>query len=332
MNVGLVGCGYWGKNLLRNFFELGALAAVCDANPDHQELARKMAPGVPVYSDFQELLDSDIPAIALATPAVAHFPMAQQALRAGKDVFVEKPLSLKVSEGEQLLRERGDRILMVGHILEYHPACVKLVELVRQGELGEVRYIYSNRLSLGKIRREENILWSFAPHDVALINRVAGSLPERVAAFGAAYLQNDIADVTVTNLTYPNGIRAHIHVSWLHPFKEQRLVVIGSQKMAVFDGVTGGLTVYDQRVEWQEGEPVPIRCGGIPVELPELEPLKEECRAFLKAIETREQPLTDGINGLEVLSVLESAQESLANQGRVCEVHRDFDLVPSGKV
>lgn len=322
--VALVGCGYWGKNLLRNFYELGALAAVCDSSLQNQETARQIAPGAPIFSDYDELLKSDIPAIALATPAVSHYPMAMKALAAGKDVFVEKPLALRVEEGEELLRSRGDRVLMVGHILEYHPACVKLVELVRSGELGELRYVYSNRLSLGKVRREENILWSFAPHDVAIINRIVGSLPEKVSAFGAAYVQEDIADVTVTNLAYPNGIRAHIHVSWLHPFKEQRLVVIGSQKMAVFNGVTGELLTYDQRVEWKKGEPVPLHAEAVKIELPTLEPLKEECRAFLTAVESRRQPLTDGLNGLEVLAVLEAAQASLANCGEVREVTRDF--------
>lgn len=326
MNVGLVGCGYWGKNLLRNFHELGALAAVCDATPAHRELAKSKAPGVPIFENYQELLDSDIPAVALATPAFTHFEMAKKALEAGKDVFVEKPLSLHLSEGRELVKHRGDRILMVGHILEYHPACVKLVELAQSGELGELCYIYSNRLSLGKVRREENILWSFAPHDVAMINRIVGQMPETVAAFGGTYLQNDIADVTVTNLSYPNGVRAHIYVSWLHPFKEQRLVVVGKKKMAGFNGVTGELTLFDQRVEWQQGEPVPVKKEGVKVPVGSEEPLKEECRAFLKAIETRKQPLTDGMNGLQVLSVLESAQKSLSSNGQIQPVVRDFEL------
>jgi len=327
MKVGLVGCGYWGKNLLRNFFELDALGAVCDALPAHRELARSMAPGVTLFSDYQELLDSDVDGIAIATPAVTHFDMAMQAIAAGKDVFVEKPLSLNVAQGLELVKNKRDRILMVGHILEYHPACVKLVELTRSGELGTLCYIYSNRLSLGKVRREENILWSFAPHDVAIINRIVGQMPETVSACGGAYVQSDVADVTVTNLLYPDGVRAHIHVSWLHPFKEQRLVVIGTQKMAVFDGVTGELVLYDQRVEWQKGQPVPIKADGIPVPVSNDEPLKEECRAFLKAMETRKQPLTDGMSGLEVLSVLESAQESLQSQGKTCQVVREFDTL-----
>ena len=327
MKVGLVGCGYWGKNLLRNFFELDALGAVCDALPAHRELARSMAPGVTLFSDYQELLDSDVDGIAIATPAVTHFDMAMQAIAAGKDVFVEKPLSLNVAQGLELVKNKRDRILMVGHILEYHPACVKLVELTRSGELGTLCYIYSNRLSLGKVRREENILWSFAPHDVAIINRIVGQMPETVSACGGAYVQSDVADVTVTNLLYPDGVRAHIHVSWLHPFKEQRLVVIGTQKMAVFDGVTGELVLYDHRVEWQKGQPVPIKADGIPVPVSNDEPLKEECRAFLKAMETRKQPLTDGMSGLEVLSVLESAQESLQSQGKTCQVVREFDTL-----
>jgi predicted dehydrogenase len=326
MKIGLVGCGYWGKNLLRNFFELGTLEAVCDAMPAHRELAQKMAPGVRLFESYDDLLASDIDGVAIATPAVAHFEMAMQAIRAGKDVFVEKPLSLHLSQGQELVRSKGDRILMVGHILEYHPACVKLVELARSGELGDLCYIYSNRLSLGKVRREENILWSFAPHDVAIINRVVGEMPETVSACGGAYVQNNVADVTVTNLLYPKGVRAHIHVSWLHPFKEQRLVVIGTQKMAVFDGVSGDLTLYDQRVEWQKGQPVPIKAEGIVVPVSSEEPLKQECRAFLKAIETRVDPVTDSLSGLEVLSVLQSAQESLGKQGEVCRILREFEI------
>ena len=324
MKVGLVGCGYWGKNLARNFYEIDALGAVCDASTANQDLARKIAPGVKIIQSFEELLKTDIPAIVLATPAATHFEMAKMALEAGKDIFVEKPLSLNLAEGKELLRLQGDRIIMVGHILEYHPACVKLVDIAKSGELGELCYIYSNRLSLGKVRREENILWSFAPHDVAIINRIIGKMPKTVAAFGGAYIQSDIADVTVTNLLYPDGVRAHIHVSWLHPFKEQRLVVIGTQKMAVFDGVSGELTLYDQRVEWQKGEPVPVKADGVKVSVEDCEPLKEECRAFVSALETRKTPLTDGKNGLEVLSVLESAQKSLKQKGEICPVVQDF--------
>ena len=324
--LGLVGCGYWGKNLLRNFRDLGVLAYVCECDPENQRKAGELAPEVPVLSSFEELLATEVQAVALATPAVTHFELARQALRAGKDVFVEKPLALRLEEGRRLLEEAADRIVMVGHILEYHPACVKLVELVRSGELGSVCYLYSNRLSLGKVRREENILWSFAPHDVAMMNRVVGQLPETVAAFGGAYVHPKNADVTVTNLRYPNGVRGHIHVSWLHPFKEQRFVVVGTQKMAVFDGVAGSLTLYDQRVEWHLGEPVPVRGEGQAVAVEVVEPLRAECEAFIRSVETRQPPLTDGRSGLEVLAVLEAAQESLENRGSVRQVSSDFGV------
>lgn len=293
---------------------------ICEPSPKHQQVAREMAPEVRLVSDFEEALASEINAFVIATPAVTHYDLVSRALKAGKDVLVEKPLATNLDDGLKLMAQAGDRILMVGHILEYHPACVRLVELVRAGELGEVCYLYSNRLSLGKVRREENILWSFAPHDVALMNRIVGTMPESVAAFGGYYVQPSVADVTVTNLSYPGGIRGHIHVSWLHPFKEQRLVVVGSEKMAVFNGVKNRLSLYDQRVEWQKGEPVPIKGDGEDVPFLDGEPLRLECQAFLQAIKTRQAPLTDGLNGVQVLSVLEAAQKSLELRGQVVEV------------
>jgi predicted dehydrogenase len=243
--------------------------------------------------------------------------LARQALIAGKDVLVEKPLALTYEQGAQLVRlaEQHERILMVGHVLEYHPAIRRLLALVQAGELGKVRYIYSNRLSLGKIRREENILWSFAPHDIAIILRLTGSLPFQIIACGGSYVQPNIADVTVTNLLFDNGVRAHIYVSWLHPFKEQRLVVIGSEKMASFDDVSKRLLLYDQRVEIQAGEPVPIKGDGDEVSFADDEPLRLECQAFLQAINTRQPPVTDGRSGLRVLKVLQAAQRSLVMNG-----------------
>ena len=330
MKVAVVGCGYWGKNLVRNFYELGALGLICESCPEHQELARTLAPGVRVVSDFEEVLSSDVSAVVLATPAATHFELGLRVLRAKKDLFVEKPLALTRDHGERLLREQGDRIIMVGHILEYHPACVKLVELVRAGELGDLCYLYSNRLSLGKVRREENILWSFAPHDIALMNRIVGSLPKTVSAFGGAYIQEKNADVTITNLTYSGRVRGHIHVSWLHPFKEQRLVVIGTEKMASFDGVSGSLTVYDQRVEWRRGEPVPIKGDGRRIPVPQDEPLRLECSAFISALESRCSPISDGESGLEVLAVLEAAQASLASSSGVVLVEDVPRRVPGG--
>ena len=315
--VAVIGCGYWGKNLVRNFNELGALAMVVDATEAGRAKARELAPDVPVAEDIQAALDSDVQGVVIATPAETHFAIVRQALQAGKDVFVEKPMALTYEQGRELvlLARARERILLVGHVLEYHPAIVKLLSLIEQGELGKIRYIYSNRLSLGKIRREENILWSFAPHDIAVILRLTGGMPFQVSATGGAYVQPNIADVTVTNLLFDNGVRAHIFVSWLHPFKEQRLVVIGSKKMASFDDVSKRLVLYDQRVEWQKGQPEPIKGEGELVDFPDEEPLKQECRAFLDAIVTRQPPVTRGESGLRVLRVLQAAQRSLVTNG-----------------
>ncbi len=311
--IAIVGCGHWGKNLVRNFAQLGSLAMVCDPDPVARQRALDITNDVEAVASFEEVIDSDVAGVVISTPAATHYSLARQALKVGKDVFVEKPLALTFLEGSELVRlaEGYGEILMVGHVLEYHPAVTRLLELVHNGELGDVRYIYSDRLSLGKVRREENILWSFAPHDIAVILRLLDGMPVQVSASGGAYLQADIADVTVTNLLFDNGVRAHIHVSWLHPFKEQRLVVIGSQKMARFDDISKKLILYDQRIEMKGGEPLPVRGGGEEVPFPSDEPLRVECQAFLDSLKTREKPVTDGYSALRVLKVLELAQSTL---------------------
>ena len=316
--LAVIGCGYWGKNLIRNFDALGVLTMVCETTPAGRTLAAEIAPNVEVVDTVERVLATpQITGVVIATPAETHYELARQALEAGKDVLVEKPLALTYEQGAHLvqLADRAGRVLMVGHVLEYHPAIRRLLELMRADELGKVQYIYSNRLSLGKIRREENILWSFAPHDVAVILRLMGSLPFQVIACGGSYLQPNIADVTVTHLLFDNGVRAHIHVSWLHPFKEQRLVVVGSKKMASFDDVAKQLILYDQRVELQAGQPVPIKGKGEEVAFDSAEPLQLECQAFLDAITSRKSPLTDGKSALGVLSVLQAAQRSLVMNG-----------------
>lgn len=325
MRVAVIGCGYWGKNLVRNFHQLDVLAAVCDTTEAGRATAEAIAPGLPVTAYVDEVLASDVQGIVIATPAETHAELVTRALQAGKDVFVEKPLALTYSHGAQLVKLANQRqkILMVGHVLEYHPAVARLLELVRQGELGKVQYIYSNRLSLGKVRREENILWSFAPHDVAVILRLMNSTPFEVIACGGQYLQPNIADVTVTHLLFDSGVRAHIHVSWLHPFKEQRLVVIGAKKMASFDDVNKQLVLYDQRVEWREGEPVPVRHTGDAVPFSQQEPLRLECEAFIRAVTTRVPPVTDGQSGLHVLAVLQAAQRSLVLNGQPIQLPLD---------
>lgn len=317
--VALIGLGHWGKNLLRNLADLDALVGVCDQ--DEQLLAERIEDHSEIVATtrYEELLgDSKVQGVVIATPAASHYEHARLALLCGKDVFVEKPLSLTYREGAELVRlaEERERILMVGHVLEYHPAVTRLFELISGGELGEVRYLYSHRLSLGKVRTEENILWSFAPHDIAIILRMMDGLPLEVVACGGSYIQPNIPDVTVTHLLFDNGVRAHIHVSWLHPFKEQRLVVIGSHKMASFNDVTKSLVVYDQRVEIDSEGPVPMRGKRKEVAFPVEEPLRVECQAFLEAIRTRKPPLTDGASGLRVLRVLQAGQRSLVTNGQ----------------
>jgi predicted dehydrogenase len=316
-SIAVIGCGYWGKNLVRNFGKLNALALCCDATPAGRATAAELAPDTPVVGEVREALASDVDGVVIATPAETHYDLARAALEAGKDVFVEKPLALTYENGATLVKLAAEkqRMLMVGHVLEYHPAIIKLHQLIHAGELGKVHYISSNRLNLGKVRREENILWSFAPHDIAVILRLMHGMPFQVSAHGGNYVQPNIADVTITHMLFDNGVRAHIYVSWLHPFKEQRLVVVGSKKMASFDDVTKQLVLYDQRVEVHEGEPVPIKGAGELVEFENEEPLRLECHAFLQSIQSRKPPLTDGKSGLRVLQVLQFAQRSLIMNG-----------------
>ncbi|MCM3874292.1 MAG: Gfo/Idh/MocA family oxidoreductase [Pyrinomonadaceae bacterium] len=319
--LAVVGCGNWGKNLLRNFHRLGVLSHICDSNVGRLMLLAEQYPDVVTTTDYEAVLTNDhIKAVIISTPAEQHAWMAEAALLAGKDVFVEKPLALRYRDGEKLVRlaEQFNRILMVGHLLEYHPAILKLKQIIDRGELGKVQYIYSNRLNLGRVRREENILWSFAPHDIAVILRLIGELPMEVTSTGGAYLQPNIADVTVTNMLFDNGVRAHIFVSWLHPYKEHRLVVVGAKKMACFNDVAAEnkLLLYDQGMDWIDGEFVPRQGGGTSIEFAPDEPLMLECQHFLECLETRRMPRTDGTSALQVLSVLQASHRSLQTQGQ----------------
>jgi predicted dehydrogenase/acetyltransferase-like isoleucine patch superfamily enzyme len=313
--VAVVGCGYWGKNLVRNFAELGALEALVDLHaPTVEALIAKHGGRA---AGFDEVLtDEGIPAVAIAAPAVAHFALAKRALEAGKHVLVEKPLALDVEQAAALcaLAEKQNRRLMVGHLLQYHPAFLKLKDLVRAGQLGRLQYIYSNRLNFGLIRREEDILWSFAPHDISMVLALVGSEPEMVEAVGAYYLHPTIADVTTTHLGFPGGERAHVFVSWLHPFKEQKLVVIGDAGMAVFDDGQPWerkLLIFPHKTEWRDGRPTAVKGDGEPVTLESGEPLQIECEHFLSCVATGATPRTDGKEGLRVLSVLARASSSL---------------------
>lgn len=314
--VGLVGLGYWGKNLLRNFYYLGVLHSACDISKKNIGEKCKTYPDINYHTSFKELLSNPkIKAIAIATPAVTHYELAAKSLLAGKDVFVEKPLSLTSYDGEKLLRiaERNKKIIMVGHLLQYHPAVIKLKEMITRNILGDIRYIYSNRLNIGKLRTEENILWSFAPHDISAILMLVKYEPISVSAFSGDYINPGISDVTLTTLEFKNRVKGHIFVSWLHPFKEQKLVVVGSKAMAVFDDVSKEkLLFYPHEIKWKQGNiPIAMKAEHRVIPISADEPLKLELQHFVDCVTLRKTPKTDAVEGIRVLKILEMAEKSL---------------------
>jgi predicted dehydrogenase len=315
IRVVVVGCGYWGKNHVRNYAEIGALAGLVDRNEGVvRELISKY--GGRALTFEQALEDPDIHAFAFALPPSENHALAMRALQAGKHVFAEKPISLEVKLAEELCAaaEHFDRRLMVGHILQYHPAFVKLKEIVREGQLGQLRYITSNRLDLGRVRREEDVLWALAPHDVSMILSLIGTEPEKVEAVAGAFLDPSIADVATTYLSFPGGEQAHAFVSWLHPFKEQKLVIVGSEGMAVFDDGQPWerkLLLYRHKIVWKDNIPVASKAEGTPVSVEQKEPLREECLHFLNCVRTGACPRTDGREGVRVLRVLHRASHAM---------------------
>jgi len=323
-NIAIIGAGYWGKNLVRNFHQLGVLKTICDGAQSIREEMAKTYPDVAVTDDFNTILkDKAIKGVVIAAPAVFHFEIAEKALDAGKHVFVEKPLSLNQTDGEKLVRlaAQKQKTLFVGHILHYHAAVIRLKEMIKNGKIGRLQYIYSRRLSLGKIRREENILWSFAPHDISIILSLTGEQPSYVDSVGSNFLHARIADVTMTNLKFPSGIGAHIFVSWLNPYKEQKLVIVGSNGMLVFDDtepIETKLVLYPHTINWQNGLPVPNKAESVAIDLKDIweEPLKAECKAFLHSIKTNAKPITSGEEGLRVLKILELSQQSIEQKER----------------
>jgi UDP-2-acetamido-3-amino-2,3-dideoxy-glucuronate N-acetyltransferase len=322
--VACIGGGYWGKNLIRNFNDLGALSWVVELDKTLRDQLGAKYPSIKVTDTIGQVLsDPNIAGIAIATPAVTHADLVRQALLADKDVFVEKPLCLSMDEGKTLVTLAAERrrVLMVGHLLWYHPAVLKLKKLVDDGDLGRIQYIYSNRLNLGKIRSEENILWSFAPHDISVILGLVGEMPHAINAQGGNYLHDQISDVTVSMLSFPSGVRAHIFVSWLHPFKEQKLIVVGDRQMAVFDDLEteNKLVLYPHAITWKNHLPIPTKAKAVSVPVKSTEPLREECLHFLQCIQTRQTPQTDGNEGLRVLTVLQRCQEALQSKRPAAE-------------
>jgi predicted dehydrogenase len=328
ISVGVVGCGYWGPNLIRNFAALreASLVAVCDLNAEKLASQVSAYPGVRGFTSLSSMLSEvDLDAVVVATAAHTHYHIAKEVLLKGKHVFVEKPLTLSSSEAAELVKLAQSRglILMVGHLLKYHPGLAMVKQYVDSGELGEIRYLYSQRVNLGIVRSEENALWSLAPHDIAVMCYLVGSEPEEVSANGAAYLQPGIEDVVFATIKFCNGVMANLHVSWLDPHKIRKLTVVGSRKMVVFDDMSPSQKVilYDKGVD-QHGtvgypDSLSIRSGDIFVpQIETTEPLKLECQHFLDCIKRGQTPLSDGLDGLRVVKILEAADRSLKSGGK----------------
>lgn len=313
IRIAHVGGGYWGKNIIRNLHALGFLELICDVDQSSLDNYKKQYPGVLCVTDFNEILkNKKIDAISIATPAATHFTLVREALNVGKHVFVEKPLALRPKEGKELaeLAKQKKLILMVGHILRYHPAIDKIKELIVSDALGRIGYCYSNRLNLGKIRSEENILWSFAPHDISILIYLMGGPPDEVSASGEIILQPGIHDVTLTVMKWKSGVSAHINVSWLHPYKEQKLVIVGDKAMLVFDDTKENekLMLYKRGIDFVKGHPVKREDDVQIVDYENKEPLKAEMEHFIECIKTGAEPKTGAIEALAVLNVLHKAQ------------------------
>jgi predicted dehydrogenase len=324
--VGIVGLGYWGPNLARNFAATpGAeVTYLCDADDDARERVARTLPGARATAELDQLLaDPELDAIVLATPVPTHADLAVRVLEAGKHCFVEKPLAVTSADAERAVAaaQRAGRLLMVGHLLEYHPGVRKLKELTASGELGdEIYYIYGNRLNLGKLRADENALWSLGAHDVSVVLFLADEEPVEVQAHGASYVREGVEDVVFCFMRFPSGLAAHLHLSWLDPHKERRFTVVGSQKMATFDDMEleRKLTVYDKGFDEDArsyGEYI-TRSGDVfSPRIPNVEPLRVECEHFVEAIRSGQPPQSDGASGLRVVRVLEQLQHCLDAHG-----------------
>jgi len=315
-NIAVVGAGYWGSNLVRNFHKLGVLNTIADYDVGILlDMELYYHESVTITQNYDHVLNNpDIEGVVIATPAGTHFKLAAQAIAAGKDVFIEKPMALSSEEGQRLcdLAEGAGRMILVGHVLEYHPAIAELYRIVKSGQLGRLQYIYSNRLNMGKFRTNENVLWSFAPHDISIMLSLTGQMPVRAVTHMASFITKGVADVTVTGLEFPDGVKGHIFVSWLHPYKEQRLVVIGDKGMVTFNGEVGSeLIFYNKTVGFENNIPVPENRSSQVIEYDKTEPLTIECLDFIRAIGERKAPMIDGKQGVKVLKVLEMCQAAM---------------------
>ena len=310
-NIAVIGCGHWGKNLVRNFYELGALYAVCDPDEAIATYFSKQYKTKNLSYD-EVLTDPKIKGVILAVPAKLHAQMAISAMKSGKNVFVEKPISMNIKDAELMIdvSTKEKMHLMVGHLLQYHPVFIKLKNIIKAGDLGKLSYIYSNRHSFGKVRAEEDVIWSFAPHDLSMILSLSKEEPTIVEAMRSSILQKNIADMATIHMTFNSGLKAHVSVSWVHPCKEQKLVVIGSDAMAIFDDTQSWdkkLAIYRHDIDSSFSPPKLIKADAEFISTDNFEPLREECIHFIKLINNKASPITDGYEGLRVLNVLNKA-------------------------
>jgi predicted dehydrogenase len=328
IQLAVAGVGGWGKNLARNYFQMpgSRLKYICDLDRKKLERLQSQLPGTAITTRFTDVLeDPEIEAVVIGTTAATHYPLCKAALQAGKHVFVEKPFVLVLEQAEELieLAAQESRILMVGHLLEYHPVINRLKRMIDSKELGDIYYIYTQRVNLGTIRNDENALWNFSPHDISSILFLLGKEPSDVSARGQSYLQSGIEDVVFLTLNFNGQSMAHVHVSWLDPHKIRKITIVGSKKMAVFDDIesTEKLRIYDKSAENNGNynsfaEYVTLRFGDITIpHLTVEEPLRLECEHFLECIRENKQPRSDGMDGLRVLRVLEAAQRYLRLNG-----------------
>ena len=327
IKVGVAGLGYWGPNLARNFAAIGDcdVTWLCDADPEALERVGRGIPAAKRTGDLADLLgDPDLDAVVLATPVPTHAELAVRVLEAGKHCFVEKPLAQDVESAERAVAaaDAAGRLLMVGHLLEYHPAVARLKEIARSGELGDIHYIYSNRLNLGKLRADENALWSLGAHDVSVLLHLADEEPYEIEARGESYMRQGIEDVVFGFLRFPSGLAAHLHLSWLDPHKERRFTIVGSRRMATFDDMDleRKVTIFDKGFDQPAGSwgEYITRSGDIhSPAIPNREPLRLECEHFVACIREGRTPLSDGRSGLRVVRVLAGMQDALDASRRV---------------
>jgi predicted dehydrogenase len=328
--MGVVGLGYWGPNLARNFDRLpdSELRWICDASEERRNALAPQVPGARVSGDLDELLaDPELEAVAIATHVPSHAELCLRVFAAGKHCFVEKPLAQSAAEAEEVASAARDagRILMVGHLLEYHPGIEKLKAVADAGDLGDIHYIYGNRLNLGKLRADENALWSLGAHDVSVVLRLAGEEPTDVRAVGESYMREGVEDVVFCYLRFPSGLAAHLHLSWLDPHKERRFTVVGSKRMATFDDMEleRKLTIYDKGFDQDYesyGEYI-ARSGDVwSPKISNEEPLRIECRHFVQRVRDGEEPRSGPESGVRVVRVLEELQRSLEQSARTARV------------